>query len=216
MYPINAATPPRIALGAVVQIVDGVVQSTGVSVVVRPEGGAETAGVGTITYGGTTNIVYYAPTQAETNYTAFTVAAYKTGCVPIAQTIITSADSVAGKVSLGSAQTSNITGNLTGSVGSVTSGVTVATGGIPSGAHSSAELNNIADSLLDRNMATGVDSGTNSTAVRTPRQALRALRNKVSVAAGVATITKEDDVTSSWSSAIVTTAGNPISSSDPT
>ena len=39
MYPRNATTPPRIAIGAVVQISDGAVQSTGVSVVVRAEGG---------------------------------------------------------------------------------------------------------------------------------------------------------------------------------
>lgn len=111
--------------------------------------------------------------------------------------------------------TGNVGGNVVGSVASVTAGVTVATGGIPSGAHAAAELNAIADAVLDRNMASGVDSGTNSTAVRTPRQALRALRNKVSVAAGTATVTKEDDTTTSWTTAIATTAGNPISSSDP-
>lgn len=120
-----------------------------------------------------------------------------------------------------------VSGNVVGSVASVTAGVTVttnndktgyaiATGGIGSGAHAAAELNAIADATLDRNMATGTDSGTNSTAVRTLRQAARALRNKVSVAAGTATVTKEDDVTASWTTAIVTTAGNPISSSDPT
>lgn len=95
-------------------------------------------------------------------------------------------------------------------------GYTIASGGIPSGAHASAELNNIADATLDRNMATGTDSGTNSTSVRTPRQALRALRNKASIAAGVATVTKEDDSTTSWTAAVATTAGNPVSSIDPT
>ena len=64
-------------------------------------------------------------------------------------------------------------------------------------------------------MASGVDSGTDSTVVRTPRQALRALRNK-GIAGGVATVRKEDDATASWTAAIATTAGNPISSSDPT
>lgn len=94
--------------------------------------------------------------------------------------------------------------------------VTVATGGIGAGAHAAAELNAIADSVLDRNMATGTDSGTDSTAVRTPRQALRSLRNKNAIAAGVQTVSKEDDVTASWTAAVVTTAGNPISSVDPT
>lgn len=73
-----------------------------------------------------------------------------------------------------------------------------------------------ADALLDRNMATGADNGTDSTAVRTPRQALRALRNKVTVSGGVATITKEDDVTASWTASVTTTAGNPLSGVDPT
>lgn len=121
----------------------------------------------------------------------------------------------------------SVTGNVGGSVASVTAGVTVTTnndktgysiasGGIGSGAHAAAELNNIADAFLDRNMGTGADSGTDSTSVRTPRQAFRAARNKVSIAAGTMTVTKEDDSTASWTAAISTTAGNPISTVDPT
>lgn len=95
-YPRNAASPPRIAIGAVVQISDGAVQSSGVSVAVRAEGGSESAGGGTITYGGSSNVVYYAPTQGETDYTAFVVTAYKTGCIPVSQTVITTASATAG------------------------------------------------------------------------------------------------------------------------
>ncbi len=101
MYPRNAATPPKIALGAVVQISDGAVQTSGVSVVVAPEGGTESAGGGTVTYGGSSGIVHYAPTQAETNYTAFVVAAYKAGCIPVAVTVVTTACAVAGQVEVG-------------------------------------------------------------------------------------------------------------------
>lgn len=101
MYPRNAATPPRIAIGAVVQISDGAVQTSGVSVAVRAEGGSETAGGGTVSYGASSGIVYYAPTQAETNYTAFVVVAYKTGCIPVSQTVITTANATAGRVSVG-------------------------------------------------------------------------------------------------------------------
>jgi len=100
MYPRNAVSPPRIALGAVIQISDGAVQTAGVSIVMRVEGGGEIAGGGTITYGTTSNIVYYAPTQAETNYIAFVVAAYKTGCIPISQTVITTASATSGAVVL--------------------------------------------------------------------------------------------------------------------
>lgn len=95
-------------------------------------------------------------------------------------------------------------------------GYSVAAGGIGAGAHAAAELNAIADAHLDRNMATGTDSGTDSTAVRTPRQALRRLRNKEAIAAGVLTTYKEDDATASWTAAATTTAGNPLSAIDPT
>lgn len=95
-YPRNAISPPRIAVGAVVQISDGVVQSSGVSIAVRPEGGSESSGSGTVSYGTLSNIVYYTPIQAETNYTAFAVVAYKSGCIPVGQTVPTSASPTAG------------------------------------------------------------------------------------------------------------------------
>lgn len=75
------------------------------------------------------------------------------------------------------------------------------------------ERNAIADALLDRDMSTGADSGSPTT--RTVRQALRANRNKVSIAGGTMTVTKEDDTTTSWTAAITTTAGDPISGIDP-
>ena len=129
-------------------------------------------------------------------------------------------------------QTASITGNLSGSVGSVTGAVgsvtgnvggnvtgevgSVGTAGISSASLAASALNAIADGILDRNMATGTDSGTNSTAVRTPRQAVRALRNKVTVSGGTATVTKEDDVTTSWTAAVTTAAGDPTTGVDPT
>lgn len=91
--------------------------------------------------------------------------------------------------------------------------MTVATGAIGTGDIAAAALNEIADAILDRNMATGTDSG--STTVRTLRQAARALRNKVSISGGTATITKEDDSTASWTAAVTTTPGDPISAVDP-
>lgn len=99
MYPRNAASPERIAIGAVVQISDGAVQTTGISITVRGQGGAEGAGGGTSEVGAS-GIVYYTPTQAETNFTSFVVIASKTGCIPVAQTIITTAAATAGQVRL--------------------------------------------------------------------------------------------------------------------
>ena len=69
----------------------------------------------------------------------------------------------------------------------------------------------IADGLLNRDMSTGTDSGTN--AVRTVRQALRVLRNKVDIPNGI--VYKEDDSTSSWTFATTTAAGNPVTVVDP-
>jgi hypothetical protein len=68
-----------------------------------------------------------------------------------------------------------------------------------------------ADALLNRDMSTGTDSG--STTVRTVRQALRFLRNKWSISAGVLTVTKEDDATASWTSAVTGDAS--VTASDP-
>lgn len=96
LYPRNSISPPHILLGAVAQVSDGVVQSSGVNVSVRPEGGVETTGVGVISYGTITNSVYYIPTQAETNYTAFSVVAYKSGCTPVGRTILT--DDISGQI----------------------------------------------------------------------------------------------------------------------
>ncbi len=99
MYPKNAASPQRIAVGAVVQISDGAVQTSGVTVSVTGQGGSETGSAGTIAYS-TGGIVFYTPTQAETNYTSFIVTAYKTGCVPVSATIVTSASAVSGYAGL--------------------------------------------------------------------------------------------------------------------
>ena len=71
-----------------------------------------------------------------------------------------------------------------------------------------------ADALLDRDMSMGADSG--STTIRTPRQALRFLRNKWSIAGSTLTVTKENDSTASWTAAVTGTSGaDPITASDP-
>lgn len=71
-----------------------------------------------------------------------------------------------------------------------------------------------ADALLNRDMATGTDSG--STTVRTVRQALRILRNKVTGSGGTQTVYKEDDATTSWTAALTTdAAADPIIAIDP-
>lgn len=99
--------------------------------------------------------------------------------------------------------TGNVGGNIVGSVASVTAAVALTSG----------ERTSVADAILDRDMSTGTDSG--STTVRTVRQALRALRNKWSISGGTLTVTKENDATTSWTAAVTTTAGDPVSTVDP-
>lgn len=113
--------------------------------------------------------------------------------------------------------TGSVTGNLsgsvgsvTGAVGSVTSGVTVTTNNDKTGyALTSAEENAIADALLARNVAGGSSSG------RLVKEALYTLRNKTIIAAGTLSVYGTDDTTVSFTAAVVTTAGDPISSIDP-
>jgi len=69
----------------------------------------------------------------------------------------------------------------------------------------------IAETLLKIDMSTVTGE-----AARSPLNALRYIRNKVSIAAGTMTVTKEDDVTAAWTAAVVGTAGaDPITSVDP-
>lgn len=78
----------------------------------------------------------------------------------------------------------------------------------------SGERNATADAILNRNMATGTDSSSDS--VRTPRSALRQIRNKWSISGGTIQYTKEDDTTASHTAALTGTAGaDPITASDP-
>jgi len=100
MYPRNNATPPRLSIGQVIQISDGAVQSSGVTITLRGEGQAETTGGGTTAYGAD-GTVYYTPTQAETNYTAFVVIANKASCFSASITVVTTATAVSGTVDIG-------------------------------------------------------------------------------------------------------------------
>jgi hypothetical protein len=125
----------------------------------------------------------------------------------------------------------NLTGNLSGSVGSVVGAVGSVTGFTASDvAGIKAKTDNLpaspaatgdvptavenADTLLNRDMATGTDSG--SPSVRTVRQALRFLRNKWTITGTTLSVKKEDDSTESWSSVVTATPGaDPVTGNDP-
>ncbi len=67
----------------------------------------------------------------------------------------------------------------------------------------------VADRLLGRNLNGGADGG------RTVKDALRANRNRIAIAAGTMTVYEEDDSTPAWTAAVTTSAGDPVSEVDP-
>ena len=132
-------------------------------------------------------------------------------------TIKTQTVTLAGGVTIPAATLASTTNITAGTVTTATNVTTV--NGLAANVVTAASLAadagaELADALLDRDMSTGVDSG--STTVRTVRQALRFLRNKWSISGATLTVTKEDDATSSWTATVTTdAAADPITASDP-
>jgi hypothetical protein len=93
--------------------------------------------------------------------------------------------------------------------------VTPATAGVPSVGLTSSERNSAADAWLDRALNAGSNAGTDTG--RTVRNALRYLRNKVSISGSTLTVTQEDDSTAGWTAAVTgTTGADPVTAIDPT
>jgi fibronectin-binding autotransporter adhesin len=172
-------------------------------------------------------------TGAITAGTITQTGAVSLGATTIASMAVTGALSVGttttltGAVSAPAGITANITGNLVGTV----STLTTYTGNTPQTGDSFARIGAAgvgltaitdaiaalptatenADTLLNRDM--GAVSDTNA---RSPLNALRLLRNKWDIAAGVLTVKEEDDTTSAWTATLSTdAAGVPIIGQDP-
>lgn len=102
----------------------------------------------------------------------------------------------------------------TRTITAVTAVGAIATGGITAASLAADAGAKIADTLLDRDMAAGADTG--SPTVRTVRQALRFLRNRWGIAGTTLTVYREDDATASWTSTVATTPGaDPVTGTDP-
>ena len=109
-------------------------------------------------------------------------------------------------------QTDNVPGLIAALNDIDGSEVTVHSGGIASTAFAAGAIDaaslaadagaELADAHLDRNMATGTDSGTS--AIRTPRDALRSLRNRVDLSENTLTVFEEDDDTEAWRASLTT------------
>jgi hypothetical protein len=106
-----------------------------------------------------------------------------------------------------------VSGRIDASVGAVAAAVinsaAFAASAIDAAALATDAGQEIADRVLARNIGGGSDTG------RTVTQALRILRNRAAIAAGTLTVYEEDDSTSSWTAAVTTAAGNPISEVNP-
>lgn len=92
----------------------------------------------------------------------------------------------------------------------VVTAAAVATGAIDADALAQDAAQEIADEVLNRDIAGGASGGT-----RNVRSALRLLRNRRAIAAGTLTVYQEDDTTSAWTAAVTTAAGNPVSDINP-
>jgi len=111
MYPKNAASPPIVPIGAVVQISDGAVQTSGCTVSIRTNDDAETSGGGSVAYS-TGGVVLYTPTQAETNHTWFFVTAYKSGCIPVGVLVVPTNSATPGTVDVQTIEGSDATDQI--------------------------------------------------------------------------------------------------------
>lgn len=184
--------------------------------------GSVTGAVGSVTAG-----VTLAASAVQAIWDALTTALTTAGSVGklivdnLNATISSRSSHSAADVWASAARTLTAATNITSTGGTTVpqTGDSFARLGAPAGASVSADIAAVptavenADAFLDRDMATGTDSG--SATVRTVRQALRFLRNKWSISAGTVTVTKEDDTTTSWTGAVTTTAGDPVSTIDP-
>jgi hypothetical protein len=121
-------------------------------------------------------------------------------------------DSSVGAVAAGAITSSGIaTGAIT--AGTFAAGAidaaAIATDAITSSELAASAAEKIADSLLNRNVAGGSNTG------RKVKEALAFLRNKWTISAGTLTVFDTDDATPLFTAAITTTAGNPVSTVDP-
>lgn len=96
MYARNNASPRPITIGAVVQISDGAVQTSGVSVKVRKDSGSWATGAGTLAV--EEGVWSYTPTQGETDCDALQVIIYKTSCMPNSMEVVFTDSSEFGQV----------------------------------------------------------------------------------------------------------------------
>jgi hypothetical protein len=114
MYARNNASPRPITIGAVVQISDGAVQTTGVSVKVRKDAESWAIGAGGLAV--EEGVWSYTPTQGETDCDALQIIVYKTSCYPNSMEVVFTSSSSFGHAGTDQSKIANAssTVNLSG------------------------------------------------------------------------------------------------------
>lgn len=117
-------------------------------------------------------------------------------------------------------QFAGLSANISDIESQIDAGVSISAGGITSASFTAGALDaaalatdaaeEIADEVLDRNLAGGGSGGT-----RNVRNALRSLRNRQQIAASVLRVFEENDTTTAWSATISTASGDPLVEIDP-
>lgn len=113
--------------------------------------------------------------------------------------------------------TGDVEGNVDGSVGSVTAvssgaitSASFATDAVTAAAFAADAAQEIADEILNRNLAGGGSGHT-----RNIRNALRSVRNRVKNQGGTLSVYEEDDTTVAWTAVTTTAASDPVVEFDP-
>jgi hypothetical protein len=181
------------------------------TVYVLGDGGTQAEGAGTVTHEGN-GCWSYAPAQAETDYSHVAFTFVNTSALTATVQVYTiSYDPHDIGAAIWSAATRTLT-SISDSSG-VTTLLSRVTGAVLLAANYTAPptANENADALLKRDW-----TAVTGEAARSALNALRFLRNKWSTSGGTLTVTKEDDSTSAWTSALSSSASaDPITGSDP-
>lgn len=213
---------------------DGSAFTGSVTVSVTGDGGTQatgSVGSGACTHEGN-GFHTYAPAQAETNYAHVAFTFTGTGAIPATVQVYPMDYNSSGQPTVGALAANSVTASAlaTDAVNEIQSGLATQTSvdDLPTNsdlatalaAADDAVLTAIdalptatenADVLLNRDM-----SAVSDTNARSPLNALRHIRNKWGVSGGTLTVTKEDDSTIAWTSAVSTDpSAEPVIGSDP-
>jgi hypothetical protein len=141
------------------------------------------------------------------------LASYTTANTFGARLVRTLAASSTNEVTIGASN--HIAANVHAMQAGVVTAASIATDAIDADALATDAVTEIADGILARDIGSGTNALTTLNE-RTVRSALRALRNKSSIATSTLTVTTENDATTAWTAAVSSSAtADPVTGVDP-